>query len=287
MSSLNYFLTFILGLFTGSFLNVVADRSVSDESIVFGRSHCDKCKKNLGPKDLIPLLSFILSGGKCRHCGVKLSLWYPVSEFLTGVVFSGVLYLSMGFNLDFVYLVVIASFYIILFLTDAKYRLIPNKIVWPAIVFTFLFNLSQLIYTLITYYRNINANEFGKYLIKSGFFQSQVLFMLKTYGIDILSALGIAFFFWFLVFITKGRGMGGGDITLGLLIGLFNKFPNNVLAIFLGFLFGTIFVLPLVIFKIKKLKDTVPFGPFLILGSIVAYIFGSYLLNWYLNLLRY
>jgi leader peptidase (prepilin peptidase) / N-methyltransferase len=281
----NYFLTFILGLFTGSFLNVVADRSVSEESIVFGRSHCDKCRKNLGPKELVPLLSFFLFGGRCRHCGVKLSLWYPVSEFLTGVVFAGVLYLSKGFNLNFGFLIIVASFYIILFLTDAKYRLIPNKIVIPAIVFTLLFNLFQLVYTLITYYHNLNGDELGKYLIKSGFFQSQMVYMIKIYGVDLLSALGIALFFLFLVFITKGRGMGGGDITLGLLIGLFNKFPNNILGIFLGFLFGTVFVLPLVVLKIKKLKDTVPFGPFLILGSVVAYVFGAALLDWYFNLL--
>jgi prepilin signal peptidase PulO-like enzyme (type II secretory pathway) len=211
MSAFNYFLTFILGLFTGSFLNVAADRSVNGESIIVGRSHCDKCKKELGPKDLIPLLSFIMNAGKCRYCGTKLSTWYPVSEMVTGIVFAGVLFLVKDNNLNFIYLIIIASFYIVLFLTDSKYRLIPNKIVVPAIVFTFIFSLIQIIYTILNYYRVISGDEFGKYLIKSGFFQSQVIYILRDFGVHLLSALS---YFSGFSFITKGRGMGGGDITL-------------------------------------------------------------------------
>ncbi|EKE00344.1 MAG: hypothetical protein ACD_22C00043G0001, partial [uncultured bacterium] len=231
-----YGLIFVFGLFVGSFLNVVADRSVKGVSFVKGRSRCENCKKTLQPHDLIPLLSFILSRGKCRYCGEKLSFWYPLSEYITGCVFVGVSVYTgfVGYDLShwlgFLYLLIVACFYIVIFLTDAKYRLIPHKIVVPAIVFVFVSNLGYTLYYLYSSYTQLTGDTFGKYLVKAGYYGSLATHSINGFLVTLAGALGIGLFFWFLVFITRGRGMGGGDITLGFLIGLVNGFPKSVLA---------------------------------------------------------
>lgn len=285
MELIYYIFLFLLGLFAGSFLNVVADRSITGESILFGRSHCDKCKKLLTFRDLIPLLSFLIHRGKCRSCSTKLSFWYPLSELLTGFAFVLALYVSKGFTILFFFLIVVLSFFVVLFLTDVKYYLIPTKVVVPAIVFLFLFGVLSRVYSLGEYYLRLQGDTFGRYLLNVGFWNIQAEAIIKSYGIQLLSAVFIGLFFWLLVLITKGCGMGGGDITLGFMIGLFNEFPRNILAIFLGFLFGAMYSLPLVLLKKKGMKDIVPFGPFLIAGSVVALVFGPELVNYYLNLL--
>lgn len=284
-------LTFIGGIFIGSFLNLVADRVVNGGSILFGRSQCDNCKHLLGPKDLIPLLSFINTKGKCRYCGIKLSFYYPLSEILTGLAFMGVAAYVGLFNgystaklVSFAYISVIACIYIILFLTDIKYRLIPDKISFFGISFVLLFTIGNLIYNLVTSYNILKNDDFGKYLIQAGFWTNQLQSSLRGFGIVFGSAFLIGFFFWLLVFLTRGRGMGGGDIKLGFLIGLVNGFPYNIAAIFLGFLLGSIFSVFAILLRKKSIKDTIPFGPFLILGSVLAFVWGPQLVSWYLGL---
>lgn len=286
-----YILIFCVGLLFGSFLNLVSDRSVNGEPILVGRSHCGACKKPLSPIDLVPLLSFMFNKGKCRYCKDKLSYIYPLSEFVTGLVFVILAYFSkvleinnLNVLLSFLYLMGVACFYIILFLTDIKYRLIPNKVVLSAIGFVFVGMLVLLVVRYGGMYINLCNDSFGKYLLKTDFLQSQVLNSLKSIGFTLISTIGIASFFIFLIWVTKGKGMGGGDVTLGILIGLFNGFPNNIIAIFLGFVFGSLVSLLLILVRKKTLKDTVPFGPFLILGSVVAYFWGAQLLNTYFNL---
>ncbi len=293
LTTVNYAFLFSIGAFIGSFLNLVSDRVVLGEKIVFGRSHCDKCGESLKVKNLIPIFSFLFQRGKCDKCKVKLSWFYPVSEALAGALFVLAALISkfsvfdpITFNgvLGFGFLAVVFSFYLILLLTDLKYMLIPDKIVLAGVAFVFVFNLFTLIYSLITYRAQLAQDPFGTYLLQVGFFQDQAAYAIKNFGVNIASSLGISLFFLFLVWITKGRGMGGGDIRLGLLIGLVNGFPYNILAVFFGFLFGSIVSLVLVLFKRKTLKSTVPFGPFLIVGSLVCFLWGSQILNWYINL---
>ena len=186
--------------------------------------------------------------------------------------------------ITFIYLLVLGSVYIVLLLTDLKYRIIPNKIVYPAIVFVLLFMVVNASYYLIAYYNGLKNDPFGVYLLEAGYFHVQAYGLLKSFGLVLLSSTVIAAFFALLVHITKGKGMGGGDIRLGFLIGLFNGFPQNVIAIFTGFVLGASVSLILVSLKIKSLKDTVPFGPFLILGSLIAMIWGVQIWNFYINL---
>lgn len=210
---------------------------------------------------------------------------------ITGFIFVAVSIYTRVFEIpspktimQFLFLFVIACFYIALFLTDAKYRLIPSKIIYSAIAFVIVF---FVIRTLVDYIsvRNILANDpFGKYMLKAGYAEVQLWYEVKDLVLSLAGAVGISAFFLFLIKITRGRGMGGGDVTLGFLIGLVNGFPNGFLAIFTGFVLGAVYSVVLISLGKKSMKDTIPFGPFLILGSVITYTFGVQILRWYFKL---
>ncbi len=241
---------------------------------------------------MIPVLSFALLRGKCFWCKQKFSPLYVIAELLTGLLFvSGAWYMQLLSSptlmnwVVFFYLCVIFSIYIVIILSDLKYRIVPNRMSYTGIIIAFLFLTLTTAYILISMYFSLKNDDFGKYLLEAGFFNIRLALMLKTYLMNIVSSLLIAGFFWFLIVLTKGRGMGGGDVKLALLIGLFNTFPMNVLAIFIGFLSGAAVSLVMVLLRRKTLKDTIPFGPFLILGSLTAFFFGNQILNWYFSLM--
>ena len=276
----------------GSFLNLVSDRIITGEPILFGRSHCDFCKKVLKPKNLVPLFSFIFQRGKCEKCGFRLSLYYPVSEVLTGGLFLYAAYLSTVLVstsakniVSFLFLATVFSLFAIMLLTDAKHFIIPDKIVFLAIAFVLMYIASTYIFDLINLHLKLSNDTFGVYLIKAGYWDMQVLSGVKSFGLIITSSLAIAGFFLLLVLLTKGQGMGAGDIKLGFLIGLVNGFPINIIAVFLGFVLGAVYSVFLITFGKTTLKDTIAFGPFLILGSLICLLYGPTILNWYLNLL--
>ncbi|HLB51976.1 hypothetical protein A3F07_03330 [candidate division WWE3 bacterium RIFCSPHIGHO2_12_FULL_38_15] len=288
-----YILIFFVGAIFGSFLNLVSDRLPFEKPFLKGRSKCESCSKLLSPKELVPLLSYIFIKGKCLSCKTKLSHIYFISELFTGLGFIGIAYWTKLFDnfsieniLNFLYLSAIYCFYVTLFLTDLKFRLVPNKIVYTGIVFVILFQLAVSVFNLMVLRSGLLSDTFGVYLYKAGYFDNQVLYLLRDFGFNIVSSFAISLFFLFLIFITKGRGMGGGDVTLGFLIGMVNGFPNNILAIFLGFIIGAVVSVVLVLIKIKTIKDTIPFGPFLILGSIVAYVYGTAVLDWYFAVIK-
>ena len=252
-------LIFILGLFVGSFLNVLADRLPREESVIQGRSHCEKCKKNLRWFDLIPLLSFIFLKGRCRYCSTSLSLYYPIVEFTTGILFViTFIFISANFKflffnfysilnfkflIELIYYLFIVSSLIVVFFADLKYGIIPDKIVFSAIVITFLYLLTN----------------------HSSFIVSHLL-----------SALGACFFFLLLFLITRGKGMGFGDVKFAFLMGLILGFPNIVVSLYVAFLTGAIVGSILVIWRKKKtFKAAIPFGPFLVLGTLLALFWGE------------
>jgi len=292
MELLGYILIFISGLFVGSFLNVAADRIPKGVQILTGRSKCDYCGVELKPKDLIPLLSFVIHRGRCSYCKKELSFYYPISEILTGLMFVLVAAYTNVFHgedfwvwIGFLYLIVIACFYIVIFLSDIKYKIIPNKFVYAGIIFVLLFIIATTSFSAYQSYFYLKNDPFGKFLLEAGYWSLQMARVLKGFGVTIFFSFLIGLFFWFLIFLTKGKGMGGGDVKLGFFIGLVNGFPKNIVGIFLGFLFGAAFSLVLVCLKKKGMKDTIPFGPFLLLGSVVAFVFGQAILNWYIGFL--
>lgn len=244
-----YFFIFFLGIFVGSFLNVFADRLPRDEGFINGRSHCEKCKKELAWYDMIPLLSFVLLKGKCRYCHTQLSWYYPITELTTGMLFAGTFFFIGDGNINsiiiinIIYYLFLVSCLIVVFFADLKYGIIPDKVVFPAILVSFFFLL----------------------------FTSEV-------GIvnHILSAVGASLFFLMLFLITKGRGMGFGDVKFAFLMGLVLGFPKIVVSLYIAFLTGAVVGIMLILWRRKKIFGTaIPFGPFLVLGTIIAIFWGE------------
>lgn len=238
---------FIIGLFIGSFLNVLADRLNRNEGFVTGRSHCESCRHTLSFWDLIPLLSFLYIKGKCRYCFVNLSWYYPISEVLTGLLFMIAYQVFGDANLlQLCFSFVVVGFLIVIFLSDSKYGIIPDSIVISLVFLSLLF----------------------------GFFSLNILYVWY-----VVSAIGSGLFFLFLFLITKGKGMGFGDVKLSFFIGLLLGFPNTIYALYLAFLTGGIVSLILILWRKKTIKSTIPFGPFLVFGTLFVYLFPGIIEN--------
>lgn len=249
------FFFFIIGSAIGSFLNVVIDRSVKRESLM-GRSRCDWCRTTLAPIDLMPILSFLILGGRCRHCRKPLSWQYPAVELLGAGLFVATFLFHIGSGqfqvIPLLYLLVIVSVMIIIGVIDLKFYLIPT---------TFVLALS-LIALFYNYFYLSSADFVG----------------------HIGAAFGASIFFAIIVLLTLGRGMGEGDVFLAFLIGMILGVKGGFIAIFTAFAVGAIVSLILVFSGKKKFKEAVPFGPFLIFGFFVSLYWGKFLLDWYLML---
>jgi leader peptidase (prepilin peptidase)/N-methyltransferase len=253
---------FVLGVCIGSFLNCVIYRAELQEdmpqgsperravSFLHGNSFCPNCKHQLLWPDLFPVFSWLFLGGKCRYCKDKISVQYPLVELATGFLF--LLLFNQQNILQSVFYFIIGVFLILIFIYDLKHYIIPDKFLFPAVGLT-------IIYNLIPPYnwQNIIYNIF---------------------------AAAIAFTFFFIIFwVTKGKGMGFGDVKLSVLMGILLGLPNVFVALFLAFFFGAIIGVILMVYKKKSLKSEIPFGPFLIVGTFMALLWGEQLVNWYLN----
>ncbi len=260
---------FLFGLMVGSFLNCVIYRIEKGESFLKGRSYCPHCKHKLGFCDLIPVLSFIWLKGRCRYCGKKISIQYPLVELATGALF--VLFLNIRFpqhgmlsgetfhvNEEIGYLVFI-PFLVIIFVYDLKHYIIPDKVVFSAITVAAIYNLIRL----------------------SG--EDSPLQIWRGLSSPAFSAFGAAAFFLAIVLISRGKWMGVGDIKLAFLMGLILGWPNISVALFLAFLIGAIIGVGLMVFGKKTIKSEVPFGPFLVGGTLIALFFGKEIINWYVQ----
>lgn len=295
----------ILGLVLGSFVKALADRSLKGKSF-WGRSYCPKCKKTLRYYDLFPILSFISTKGRCRYCHNKIGFEYPLMELVMGVLIAylfsqysnnfQLLISEFKFQVSDIYAVsiLISNLFfkifficvlVVLFLTDLKKMFIPDRIILPSIKIGFIFSLVLSVYKVGYLYYFLNNTLFGKYLLShSDYFQRHAFYTLEPFLYSIMIGLLIGGFFWGLIIITKGKGMGGGDVKLGAFMGLMLGFPQAVLAILLSFISGAIFSIFLILLGKKSFGQTIPFGPFLVLGSLVVLFWGEKILNWYLSL---
>ncbi len=238
---------FIFGLCVGSFLNVVIDRIPHGISILKGRSFCDYCHKTLAWFDLVPVWSFFAVRGRCRYCKRRLSFQYPLIEILTGGLFV-LSYLAAGTPTSLVELIklvilitVFAAFFA-LSIMDIKYGILSDKLVLFAGVVMLLLLL----------------------------FSPSIFLPHLVVGLVCFVVLLLLFL------ITRGRGIGLGDVKLSFIMGLFLGFPSIIIAFYLAFLTGAFVAIILVIAKRKKLiGGTIAFGPFLLLGTYIAYWWGQ------------
>lgn len=266
MEILIYFSIFLFGLAAGSFLNCLIYRLEKNESFLKGRSFCPNCKHTLSWQDLIPLLSFLILKGKCRYCQQKISWQYPVVEITTGALFVLLLNYELRItNYEFftlnnilysLFLILNSCFLVVIFVYDLKHYIIPDKIIYPAIIITFLYIIFHSLFIIHN----------SKFLI-------QLLF----------SAFGAAAFFLAIVLISRGKWMGVGDIKLAFLMGLILGWPNILVALFSAFLIGAIIGVGLMALGKKTLKSEVPFGPFLVTGTFLALFWGQEIVNFYVQ----
>ena len=281
MSFLIYFFIFLFGLAVGSFLNCIIYRLEEGESFLRGRSFCPHCGHILSFGDLIPVLSFLILKGKCRYCSQKISLQYPLVELATVIIFLTLYYnfFTMVNLLQFIFLLAISCFLIIIFVYDLKHYIIPDKIIYPAIAIALIYQLFRIwnLHPLCGY----PVSNFAPHFFKSGGSNFRML------ANPLLSAILAGLFFLIIVLISRGKWMGVGDIKLAFLIGLILGFPKILVALFLAFLIGAIIGLGLVISGKKTLKSEVPFGPFLVSGTFIALFWGQSLINWYAKILYF
>jgi leader peptidase (prepilin peptidase)/N-methyltransferase len=279
---------FILGVCIGSFLNCVVYRIEQEKSFLVGRSFCPNCKHNLNWLDLVPIFSYLFLGGKCRYCKNKISIQYPIIEILTGILFvliflnsgfsfasSGVWVLGFGFwdFINLVFLFYVASVLVIIFLYDLKHYLIPDNVLFPAIIISILYKIFEFL--------NFYSFNILKLIL-------HFKFQISNFAINYLLAVAIAFgFFFILWFASRGKWMGFGDVKLAILLGLVLGFPNILVALFLAFFFGAIIGVVLMGFNKKNMKSEIPFGPFLISGTFVAMLWGTEIINWYTSLFMF
>ncbi|MDO8576951.1 MAG: prepilin peptidase [Candidatus Daviesbacteria bacterium] len=293
---------FLIGIILGSFVKALADRSIIRKSF-WGRSYCPKCRHKLAWYDLVPILSFISLKGKCRYCHKKIGIEYVLVEVGMGILI-GFLFWQTPFVIArseatwqsvFQSLILLAdllskTFFItvlaILFLTDLKKMLIPDRIIVPGIIFGVILNLATAVLNIVYLYYALSQTVIGRLLLppKSDYFQRHVLLIVQPFFWSFLTGAAIGGFFLSLIILTRGKGMGGGDVKLGAFMGVMLGFPQALFALVLSFLTGAVFSIGLILLRKKHFGQTIPFGPFLSLGSLIMIFWGREIINWYLHL---
>lgn len=240
----------VLGLVVSSFLNVCIDRLPAGESIVSPPSHCPTCGRRLAPLDLIPVLSYLALRGRCRSCGAPIPRRVLLVEVMTGLLFVllGVRYdLSLRLLLATLY----TCFFIVIFFIDLEHQLVLNRVIYPALVVALL----------------------------------AIPFTPHHDAVKLLAGGAIGFGLLFLIALIYPAGMGMGDVKLAAFIGLIVGFPAIFAALLISFVAGGVIGGGLLLSGLKGRKDLIPFAPFLVMGGMVAMLYGQQLIHWYVRCL--
>ncbi len=243
----------LLGMVVASFLNVCCDRLPARQSLVYPPSHCPACQRRLAAKDLIPVFSYLWLRGRCRYCQASIPrrlLWVEVG---TGVLF-GFTYWHYGLDIELAIILFYCCLFIVLLVIDLEHGLILNKVVYPAMAVALLISI----------------------------FLPQLEIVPEIKQAAIGGGIGLGLFL-LVVLISRG-GMGWGDVKMAALIGLVVGFPLVFVALLMGIILGGLVAGVLLLFKIKKRKEAIPFGPFLSLAAMATLLWGSKILSWYLDL---
>jgi leader peptidase (prepilin peptidase)/N-methyltransferase len=250
---------FIFGLIIGSFLNVVILRLNTERSFG-GRSGCMTCMHKLSWYELIPVFSFLGLRGRCKNCKAKISIQYPIIEFLTGLIFAAIFWnfqnvffysTTLVFSFTYAYYAVIFSLLLVIAAYDIRHKIIPDTLSLVVAILTFL----------------------GLFIFNDLSFSPHIPSIL-----EFLSGLLIAAPFALLWLISSGAWMGLGDaklmVGLGWLLGLSRALSGITVAVWIGAIVGIV----LVIFSKKHgMKSEIPFAPYLVLGTFLAFIFSLHL----------
>ncbi len=242
----------VLGLVIGSFLNVCIYRIQMEQSIAFPPSHCTNCNHKLMSLDLIPVISYLFLGGKCRYCKEKISVRYPLVEILNALVYL-LIYFKFGLTLITLKYCILTSILIVIGMIDYD---------------------TQFVYTSTTLFGGIIACMF--IIIQAAIY--------KTGTVDLILGGVIGFgIIGLIVFLTKG--MGEGDIEIAAICGLFLGVKGILIGLFLAIIIGGFIGVVILSLKLKKAKEKMAFGPFIAFGSLISAMWGGEMLISYLKLL--
>ena len=251
-----HIISIIFGAIVGSFLNVCIVRLPKEESIVTPGSHCPRCNNPIKFYDNIPMISYLVLRGKCRHCNESISIQYPLIEGITALS-SFLLFDKFGATLSYLFYFSFVSALIIITVIDLYHQIIPDVISIPGIGV-------GLLGSLIIPYISVFNSLIG-ILVGGG-----SLFLVAT------------LYQW----LFKREGMGGGDVKLLAMIGAFLGWKSVILTILLSSFIGSIVGIAIMLLKGKDFKYAIPFGPFLSLAAVISLFYGETLISWYLGLRR-
>ena len=277
--TIGYLFSFLFGAMIGSFLNVVIHRVPNEESIVFPNSACPRCGNAIKAYDNIPILSWLILGGKCRKCREPISPRYPAVELLTALLYV-LVYWQIGFGAFLPVAFVFVSTMIALIFIDSEHMILPNVITYPFLIFALLIRVIFPAFFAGIHISDINAWPISHLSDLSPIVQSIV-------G-AILGAIVGGGFLWLVGELWKRlRGveaMGLGDVKMMAGVGAFLGWKLTLLSVFLGAFSGALIGVFLIARQRERnLQTQVPFGIFLGIGSIVSLLFGDSLITWYLS----
>lgn len=251
-----YIVFFILGLIFGSFIGATTWRlhkyRKSPRKILQGRSICESCNNHLGPLDLVPILSYIFLRGKCRYCGHEIGLFTLFIELFTGIVFLiNYIYWPFGFSiLGYLYLslwLFLIVGFLILALYDIRWKTLPSSVIYISSIFSIL---GLLIYL-------ISSRDYS-------------ILISRIWGILIGGGI-----FWVIYQVSEGKWIGGGDVRLGFLLGFIVGGPiNSILMLMIASFSALLVAIPQLLTSKLGAKSQIPFGPFLILGCVIVFLFS-------------
>jgi leader peptidase (prepilin peptidase)/N-methyltransferase len=243
----------IIGLTLGSFVNVLIHRLPEKQSLIRPPSSCSACGKTIRFYDNIPLLSYFILRGKCRECDAPISWRYPVIEGLTALFIVG-LYVKYGWSTQMITYSVLVVFLTAISVIDIDRGLILNRLILPGCILGIAFTLGLQVETWTSMMLGGLLGGLAVWLIAAG---GKLLF--------------------------RNDSLGMGDVKLLVLIGIYVGFPDVFLCLFFGiFIAGIFIIIGMALHKIR-LGDTIPFGPFIALGSLAYLYWGETLLRWYLG----
>lgn len=243
---------FILGAIIGSFLNVCIYRIPREESIVYPPSSCTSCKNTIKWYDLVPIISYLFLKGKCRYCGEKVSIRYPIIEFVTGILFL-ITFIEYGISLEFIKYIVFISILVVIGMID-----LDTTDVYFSTTLTGI--ISSAIFLGIYLYIGMPVSSY----IYGGII-----------GGGLLSAI---------ILITKG-GMGWGDAEICLVCGLFLGWKLTIIMLFLSFIIGSVIGVTLILSGRKTKKDYIPFGPSIVMAAVITIFVGERIFILYTSLI--
>ncbi len=250
-----YLIIFLLGLAVGSFLNAWIWRTRENFRITSGRSMCTVCRRKLRWYENIPVLSFLALRGRCLTCKNPIPLHYTLVEIGTAILFVFLARYSLNHPVEnylyFLRNIIFLIILIVVFVYDALYQEVLSEVVWLGSLIGLFFNI---------------------YL---GYSITSML----------LGAVFISGFFMLQFAVSKGRWIGGGDVRLGVMMGLWLGWPVSLLALFIAYISGAVISLALLALKKKTLKSATPFGTYLAISTLVCIIWGNRIIDWYLGLL--